>query len=27
MAGDAVFICDECVDACNNVIREEDLRK
>ncbi|EIL0335267.1 carboxylate--amine ligase [Salmonella enterica subsp. enterica serovar Worthington] len=27
IAGDAVFICDECVDACNNVIREEDLRK
>lgn len=27
IAGEDVFICDECVDACNNVIREEDLRK
>ena len=26
IAGPGVFICDECVDLCNDVIREDDQR-
>lgn len=27
IAGPTVFICDECVELCNDIIREEDVEK
>jgi len=27
IAGPSVYICDECVDLCNDIIREEELTK